>query len=196
MGADLVVESLTKLIGGHSDVTLGYLGGRDAELFPTVPALVSTWGLSANPFDCWLAERGLGTLELRARAAGANAAAIADWLAEQPGVARVVYPGRPDHPDHALAHRLLPDGFGNMLCFELVGGRDAVNRFMRSAPGIPFSPSLGHVTTTCSHPDTTSHRYDSPAEKRRQGITDGLVRLSVGCESLDAIRAELAKGLS
>jgi cystathionine beta-lyase/cystathionine gamma-synthase len=195
MGADLVIESLTKLIGGHSDVTLGYLGGRDTELLPTVSALVSTWGLSANPFDCWLAERGLGTLELRARAASANAAAVADWLAEQPGVARVVYPGRSDHPDHVLARRLLPAGFGNMLGFELAGGRDAVNRFMRSAPGIPFSPSLGHVTTTCSHPDTTSHRYDSPAEKRRQGITDGLVRLSVGCEPLDVIRAELAKGL-
>lgn len=195
-GADLVMESLTKLIGGHSDVTLGFLAGSDAALFPTVSALVSTWGLAANPFDCWLTLRGLETLDLRARAATANAAALADWFADRPGVSRVVYPGRPDHPDHALARRVLPEGCGHMLCFELAGGRDAVNRFMRLAKGIPFSPSLGHTRTTCSHPDTTSHRYEAPADKREQGITEGLVRLSVGCERLEEARAELAKGLS
>src|SRR5581483_7450639 len=157
VGADLVMESLTKMIGGHSDVTLGFLAGTDPELLPTVSAVVSTWGLAANPFDCWLADRGLATLDLRARAATANAARVAGWLA-----------GRPE----------------------------AVNRFLRAATGIPFSPSLGHVATTCSHPDTTSHRYDSPAEKRRQGITDGLIRLSVGCEPAEEIEAELAKGLS
>ncbi len=196
VGADLVMESLTKMIGGHSDVTLGFLAGTDPELLPTVSAVVSTWGLAANPFDCWLADRGLATLDLRARAATANAARVAGWLAGRPGVSRVVYPGRPDHPDHDLARRLLPDGCGHMLCFELAGGREAVNRFLRAATGIPFSPSLGHVATTCSHPDTTSHRYDSPAEKRRQGITDGLIRLSVGCEPAEEIEAELAKGLS
>lgn len=196
LGTDLVMESLTKMIGGHSDVTLGFLGGTDPELLPTSSALVSTWGLAAHPFDCWLADRGLATLELRTRAATANAARVADWLAGQPRVSRVIYPGRPDHPDHELAKRLLPEGYGHMLCFELSGGREAVNRFLRTAVGIPFSPSLGHVTTTCSHPDTTSHRYDSPAEKRRQGITDGLVRLSVGCEPAGVVEAELAKGLS
>jgi cystathionine gamma-synthase len=196
LGADLVMESLTKLIGGHSDVTLGYLGGTDPDLLPTAAAVVSTWGLAASPFDCWLADRGLATLELRARAATANAAQLADWLADQPGVTRVVYPGRTDHPDHDLARRLLPDGCGNVLCFELAGGREAVNRFLRAATGIPLSPSLGHVVTTCSHPDTTSHRFDSPGEKRRQGITDGLIRLSVGCEPVEGTRAELAKGLS
>ena len=82
-----------------------------------------------------------------------------------------------------------------MLCFELAGGRDAVNRFLRRAPGIPFSPSLGHTTTTCSHPGTTSHRYVSPAEKKRQGISDGLIRLSVGVEELHKIEEEMAKGL-
>jgi cystathionine gamma-synthase len=195
-GADLVMESLTKLIGGHSDVTLGFLGGMDAELSPAVTQIVSTWGLAANPFDCWLCERGLPTLELRVRASAANAARLADWLAGQPGVLRVVYPGRPDHADHAVAGRLTGKAYGNMLCFELAGGRDAVNRFMRKAPGIPFSPSLGHVTTTISHPDTTSHRYESPAEKRRQGITDGLIRLSVGVEPIEQIQREMAKGLA
>jgi cystathionine beta-lyase/cystathionine gamma-synthase len=194
-GADLVMESLTKMIGGHSDVTLGFLGGTDAEMLPAVTQIVSTWGLAANPFDCWQADRGLLTLDVRMRAATANAAALADWLAARPGVSAVVYPGRADHPDHAVARRLFPAGCGNMLCFELAGGRDAVNRFMRAAPGIPFSPSLGHTHTTISYPWGTSHRYDSPAEKRRQGITEGLIRVSVGCEPFAELQREMMKGL-
>ena len=195
LGADFVMESLTKMIAGHSDVTLGFLGGLDADMLPAINTAVSIWGLASNPFDCWLAERGVATLELRMKAASDTAARLADWLAEQPGVARVWYPGRADHPDHELARRVLPAGFGNMLCFDLEGGRDAVNRFIHAAPGIPFSPSLGHCTTTLSHPATTSHRYVSPAERKRQGITDGLVRLSVGVEALERIQAEMAKGL-
>jgi cystathionine beta-lyase/cystathionine gamma-synthase len=157
--------------------------------------VVSIWGLASNPFDCWLTERGLATLSLRMRAASANAAALATWLGAQPGVTRVVYPGRADHPDRELAGRLL-HGFGNMLCFELAGGRGAVNAFLHRAPGIPFSPSLGSTATTCSHPATTSHRYVSPAERQRQGITDGLVRLSVGIEELADIQKEMAQGLA
>jgi cystathionine beta-lyase/cystathionine gamma-synthase len=195
LGADLVVESLTKMIGGHSDVTLGLLCGR-GDHGAQLGALVSTWGLSSGPFDCWLTSRGLASLPLRMRAASANAAELADWLAGQSAVARVLYPGRPDHPDHALAGRLLSGGFGNMLCFELKGGRPGVNRFLRQAPGIPFSPSLGHSTTTLSHPASTSHRYVSPAEKRRQGITDGLIRLSVGVEDVGLTRAEIGRGLA
>lgn len=193
-GADLVVESLTKLMAGHSDVTLGVVCGND-DLEQTLRQTVSIWGLTGGPFECWLAQRGLATLSLRCHTACANAAALADWLAEQPGVLRVVYPGRSDHPDHALAKRLLHGEFGNMLCFELDGGRDAVNRFLRRAVGIPFSPSLGHTDTTVSHPATTSHRYVSPAERRRQGIGDGLLRLSVGFEPLEQIRAALKAGL-
>lgn len=194
-GADIVMESLTKMIGGHSDVTLGALAGR-GELLPSFATVVSIWGLASNPFDCWLAGRGLATLPVRMKAASANAAALADWLAEQRGVKRVVYPGRPDHPDHELAQRLLTGGCGNMLCFELDGGRDGVNRFLRLAPGVPFSPSLGNTTTTLSHPGSTSHRYVSPAEKKRQGIGDGLIRLSVGVEDLQDIQREIARGLS
>ena len=194
LGATMVVESLTKMIGGHSDITLGLVCGT-GDWLPQVSQIVSIWGLASNPFDCWLAERGLATLELRMRAASANAAALADWLAGQRGVSRVVYPGRAEHPDHALAPRVLREGFGNMLCFELDGGREAVNRFLRSAPGIPFSPSLGHTATTCSHPGATSHRYVSPAEKKRQGISDGLIRLSVGIESIESIKAEMGRGL-
>ena len=196
MGADLVMESLTKMIGGHSDVTLGFVGGSNPAHSAPIGAGISTWGLAANPFDCWLAERGLATLDLRMPAATANAIAIADWLAAQPGVVRVVYPGRRDHPDRELMQRILPSGSGNMLCFELSGGRDAVNRFLHQAPEIPFCPSLGHHRTTCSHPDTTSHRYEPEAEKRKHGITPGLIRLSVGCEPLAEIQREMAKGLA
>jgi cystathionine beta-lyase/cystathionine gamma-synthase len=196
LGADFVMESLTKMIAGHSDVTLGLVAGNDAKMLPAINTAVSIWGLASNPFDCWLAERGLETLDLRMRAACKNAERLADWLAEQAGVTRVWYPSRDDHPDHELAPRVLDGGFGHMLCFELEGGRDAVNRFMNAAPGIPFSPSLGHSTTTLSHPATTSHRYVNPAEKKRQGITDGLVRLSVGVEPLGQIQKEMAKGLA
>src|SRR5262249_28262627 len=139
LGADLVTESLTKMIGGHSDVTLGAVAGR-GEFRAQVDPVVSVWGLASNPFDCWLAARGLAPVPLRMRAASASAAALADWLADRPSVTRVIYPGRPDHPDHDLARRLLGDGCGNMLCFELAGGREAVNRFLRQAPAIPFSP--------------------------------------------------------
>jgi len=194
LGADLVMESLTKMVGGHSDVTLGFVAGK-ADIQQEVARVVSIWGLAANPFDCWLAERGLATLSLRMQAATRNAVWLADWLAALPGVSRVYYPGRPDHPDHALAQRLFPGGAGNMLCFELAGGRAAVNDFMRKATRVPFSPSLGHFSTTCSHPDTTSHRYTAPAEKKRQGITEGLIRLSVGCEDAETLRSGMAEGL-
>ena len=195
MGADLVMESLTKMIAGHSDVTLGLVCGRGERVMELAGAS-SIWGFSSSPFECWLTLRGLDTLELRTRAACDNALSLARWLREQPGVARVVYPGLEDHPDHALAGRIISGGYGHVLCFDLAGGRDAVNRFMRHAPGVPFSPSLGHSTTTCSHPGTTSHRYVSPAEKQRQGISDGLIRLSVGPEPLESIRREMSKGLA
>jgi cystathionine beta-lyase/cystathionine gamma-synthase len=194
LGADVVTESLTKMIGGHGDITLGAACGK-GDLLAPISQVVSIWGFAANPFDAWLAVRGLPTLALRVKAASANAAALAEWLPTQPGVVRVVYPGDPQHPDHELAGKLLTGGFGHMLCFELEDGREAVNRFLRLAPGIPFSPSLGNTTTTCSHPASTSHRYVSAGERRRQGITDGLIRLSVGVEDLAQIQEELARGL-
>jgi cystathionine beta-lyase/cystathionine gamma-synthase len=194
LGADYVVESLTKMVNGHSDVTLGLVCGM-ADVLPQISQTVSVWGLAANPFDCWLAMRGLTTLALRMRAACASAASLADWLAEQPGVKGVIYPGRTDYCDHEVSRKLLGGGFGSMVTFELADGRDGVNRFLRKAKGIPFSPSLGDIRTTCSHPATTSHRYVSPAERRRQGISDGMIRLSVGIEDVRKIQTELAKGL-
>jgi cystathionine beta-lyase/cystathionine gamma-synthase len=195
-GADLAMESLTKMIGGHSDVTLGSLSGNDSDLHARLAQITSIWGFFAAPFDCWLADRSLSSFEIRARVATSNAAQLATWLAQQPAVKRVVYPTLPDHPDRALAAKLLPDGAGHMLCVELKGnGREAVNRFLRQARGIPFSPSLGHSTTTCSHPATTSHRFVSAEEKQRQGISDGLIRLSVGVEPFDDLKREMASGL-
>jgi cystathionine gamma-synthase len=195
LGADFVMESATKMIGGHSDVTLGLVCAAN-DMQAELSQVSSIWGFSSSPFDCWMAERGLSTLPLRMKSASANAAALADWLSHQPTVTRVIYPGRSDHPDHELAGRLLHGGFGNMLCFDLAGGREAVNRFLHQAPEIPFSPSLGHTVTTCSHPATTSHRYVSPAEKERQGITEGLIRLSVGVEDLSLIQSKMANGLA
>lgn len=194
-GADFVMESLTKIITGHSDVTLGVVGGM-GEQNQRLSQIVSIWGLMSSPFDCWLAARGLETFELRINAACHNAAVLADWLGDQPGVKRVVYPGRADHPDHGIARRLLGGRYGHVLCFELAGGRDAVNRFMRLAKGIPFSPSLGHSGTTCSHPGTTSHRFAQPEERARQGITDGLIRLSVGIEPVEELKQNLRAGLA
>ena len=195
LGADFVMESLTKMIGGHSDVLLGVVCGKN-DLVERINQTRIVWGLSSSPFECWLAQRGLSTLAVRMEAASTNAAKLADWLAGQPGVSRVVYPGRADHPDHAVAKRVLRERYGNMLCFELRGGRDAVNRFMRQAPGIPFSPSLGDVVTTCSYPVGTSHRYADPGERARQGITEGLIRLSVGAEPYEQLHAEMKRGLA
>lgn len=195
LGAVLVMESLTKMIGGHSDLLLGSLAGNDPELRQAVAASVSSWGFSAPPFDCWLCERGLATLDLRVRTASANALRIAEWLQGRPGVRRVVYPGLARHPDHALADRQFGGSFGHMLCFELDGGREAVNRFVRGVPEIPLSPSLGDTGTTLSHPDSTSHRYESAAAKTVLGITPGLLRMSVGIEPFDRLCEALAVGL-
>ncbi len=188
LGADLVMESLTKMIGGHSDVTLGSLSGSDSKGLKQFQPIHTTWGFASNPFDCWLTCRGLETLDLRMNQASLNATALASWMRNRKSVLRVLHPSLVNHPDHDLAKSLLPLGTGNMLSFEIAGGRDGVNHFMRSSVGIPFCPSLGHTTTTCSYPAGTSHRYDSAEEKATQGITEGLIRLSVGTESIDQIK--------
>jgi cystathionine beta-lyase/cystathionine gamma-synthase len=193
-GAALVQESLTKFIGGHSDITLGFIGGTNADDGKLIATAASTWGLTAGPFDCWLALRSLETLDLRVRAASQNTAELADRVAKLPGIARVIYPGRPDHPDHAIARILLPHGCGNMLSFELAGGRDAAVSFLRKT-GVPFCPSLGHSTTTISYPAATSHRGMTADERQRLGVTDGLLRLSVGIEPVGEMMKEMERGL-
>lgn len=195
LGAGVVIESLTKLIGGHSDITLGVAVGKHEDLGKNVATRATIWGMPASPFDCWLAHRSLPTLALRVRTACENAAQLSDWLSQQKNVTRVIYPGRSDHPDFELAQRLIAGPPGNMITFELPGGRAAVNQFMKRCPGIPFCPSLGDTATTCSYPSGTSHRYVDAETKQRLGITDGMIRLSVGIESLADIQKHLASGL-
>jgi cystathionine beta-lyase/cystathionine gamma-synthase len=194
-GADLVVESLTKIMSGHSDVLLGVLCGRDAD-WSRVPLVASCWGLSASPFDCWLALRGLGTLALRADRASANALAAARFLQSHARVESVRYPGLADHPEHALAGKLLGGRYGSIVAFTLRGERRGAEQFIRATrETIPFCPSLGDLSTTLSHPASTSHRAVPPAERETQGIKETTIRLSVGIESPSAIVQSLQEGL-
>lgn len=194
-GADLVVESLTKLMSGHSDVLLGLLCGR-AKAWTRVAAAQSTWGWSTSPFDCWLALRGMGTLALRAERASTNAAAAAVFLARQEKVAQVDYPGLQKHVDYALAERQFGGRRGNMVTFHLRGGLQEAERFISAARSIPFCPSLGDLSTTLSHPASTSHRSLTSDARDRLGIRPATIRLSIGIESSDAVIAAIAEGLA
>ena len=193
LGADVVVHSATKMIGGHSDVTLGVVAGKRA-LVDRLANLASTFGLTGNPFDSWLAMRGLSTLALRVSRTNANALDLAGRLAAHPAVAQVNYPGLPGHLDHALALRTFPNGFGAMMSLD-VGSRDRADAFIRGLKHIPYAPSLGDVSTTLSHPTTTSHRFQTPEQWAAQGITPGLIRLSVGLEDVADLWADLATAL-
>ena len=193
LGADVVTHSITKSIAGHSDVTLGALVGR-ADWIKRTAHVASTFGLTGNPFDSWLALRGMATLAVRTERAGTNALELARRLEADPRVERVHYPGLPGHPDHALAARMLVGGFGSMVSFD-VGGRAAADGLIRRLRHIPYAPSLGDVSTALSHPTTTSHRAQTPEQWARQGITPGLIRLSVGIEAVDDLWADLHQAL-
>lgn len=198
LGADFVMESLTKTLNGHSDVLLGYLGGR-SDVWPRVKQVVSAWGFSASPFDCWLAARGLATAHLRLERACANALAAAEFLTKRREVERVEYPGLATHPQHALAARQFvgPQSpqFGTMVAFQLKGGRSAADKFIAAAKEIPFCPSLGELSTTLSHPETTSHRGLTPEARTALGISGGTIRLSVGTETPEFVCSALAQAL-
>jgi cystathionine gamma-synthase len=194
-GADVVIHSVTKLLAGHSDATLGYVGARDAVHRAALRTAATTFGLTASPFDCWLAERGLHTAELRFARAQTSAAALAEALAGHPAVARVVYPSRSDHPDHARARSLLGDGGGTMVTFDLAGGRPAAERFARAAGALPFAPTLGDVATTLSHPCSSSHRGMSAQARAALGIGEGTFRVSLGIEDPDWILETLHDAL-
>ncbi|MEM9145506.1 MAG: PLP-dependent transferase, partial [Pseudomonadota bacterium] len=190
-GADFVIHSVTKLLAGHSDATLGYVAARTAEQAKRLYDVAVSWGMTPSPFDCWLAERGLQSFDLRLERAQANAAALADRLAGLPGVEAVLYPGRADHPDHALAARILTRGFGYMVSFKMPGGRASATRLVEAATHIPFAPTLGDVATTLSHPASSSHRGLTEAERLALGITEGFIRVSVGIEDPALILGEL-----
>ena len=189
-GADIVVHSVTKILAGHSDVTLGYVATKDETLREDIKQVSITWGMTPSPFDCWLAERGLYSFELRYDRAEENAAALAVHLAGLPGVKRVLYPTHPDHPDHNRAIALLNNRGGHMVSFELQGGREAANAFTRAAPDIAFAPTLGDIGTTLSHPASSSHRALTPEARADIGITEGFFRISVGVEDIELLKHE------
>ncbi len=187
-GADIVIQSLTKLLAGHSDALLGYVVAKDPELNTRMRTFAVTLGLSPSPFDCWLAERGMMTFDLRFDRAQATARVLADHLAGLPGVKRVIYPTRPDHPDAKLAAQLLKGVGCNMVSFEMDGGRKEANIFAKAAAGISFAPTLGDVGTTLSHPASSSHRALTSEARAAIGITEGFFRVSVGLEEADQLR--------
>ncbi|HMA16555.1 MAG TPA: aminotransferase class I/II-fold pyridoxal phosphate-dependent enzyme [Kiloniellaceae bacterium] len=195
-GADVVVHSVTKLLAGHSDATLGFAAARDAARQKAIYDAVVTWGLNASPFDCWLAERGLNTFDLRFERAQANAKALAAHLRGLKGVKRVLYPGEDDHPDRDLARDLLGANGSHMVSFELATDRAGVNRFLRAAKNIAFAPTLGDVATTVSHPPSSSHRALSAAERAKLGISEGFIRVSVGIEDLDLLKREFTTAVA
>lgn len=195
LGADLVVLSATKFLGGHSDLTGGLAAGRRELIEKARAAQVVTGGM-AEPFSAWLALRGIKTLHLRLERQSANALGLADFLARQPQVVRVHYPGLPADPQHGLARQLLPRGCGGMLSFQVHGGLAAANRFIQALGLVQFVPSLGDVTTTVSHPLLTSHRALTEAQRAELGITPDLVRVSVGTEDLADILADFGQALA
>jgi len=194
LGASLVVHSATKYLGGHADVLAGVAAG-DPDLVEEARGIATEIGTTPDPFACWLVRRGLRTLSLRVERASENAMAIASFLESHPAVSAVHYPGLTSHPDRSLAGELFDGLFGGMLSFELKGGLEAARRLVRGTRLIGFAPSLGDVSTTLSHPALTSHRSLDPESRRRLGITDGLVRLSVGIEDVEDLLADLEQAL-
>ncbi|MDG2341334.1 MAG: aminotransferase class I/II-fold pyridoxal phosphate-dependent enzyme [Paracoccaceae bacterium] len=195
-GADIVIHSVTKLMAGHSDVTLGYVVAKDSTLNERLNTFAVTVGLTASPFDCWLAERGLLSFELRFERAQENAEKLASYLAGQPKVKQVLYPTRNDHPDSARAQAVLQGVGCNMLSFVLNGEREAANAFTLGASNLAFAPTLGDVGTTLSHPPSSSHRALTEDERAAIGITEGFFRVSVGLEKIDDLISEFERGLA
>ena len=196
LGADIVMHSATKYLNGHSDMVGGMLVvGDNVELADKLAFLQNSIGGVQGPFDSFLALRGLKTLHLRMQAHNANALALAQWLEGQAGVERVLYPGLPSHPQHELAKRQMA-GFGGIISVYLDGGFDAAKRFCERLGVFTLAESLGGVESLANHPAVMTHA-SVPAERRAEiGIGDNLVRLSVGVEDVEDLRADLAHALA
>ena len=195
-GADLVIESATKYLGGHSDLIAGVVAGRRDLVEAVARAQVDT-GATLGPFEAFLVLRGLLTLAVRMDRHGANARALAEWLEGQDGVRQVLYPGLASHPQHEIATRQLIGGNGGgMLAFEVVGGRDGGRAVIDAMTMTELTASLGSVHTMVVHPPSTSQRQLSEAELIAAGITPGLLRVSVGLEDIEDLIWDFERGLT
>jgi cystathionine beta-lyase/cystathionine gamma-synthase len=193
LGADLVVESATKYLSGHSDVLAGTVVGSD-ELIAAVRSLLVDTGAALAPHSAFLVLRGIATLAIRMERHSATAAALASWLERQPGVTRVYHPALDSHPQAVVASRQLALG-GGMLAFELDGGRRAGAAFIDAVTIPALTASLGSVFTMVVHPPSTTHRQLDDAALTEAGITAGLLRASVGLEDLEDLKADFGTGL-
>ncbi|PYR77920.1 MAG: cystathionine gamma-synthase [Acidobacteria bacterium] len=194
LGADIVVHSVTKYLGGHSDLVQGAVLARDPAVFEPVKFLQNATGAIPSPFDCWLTLRGLKTLELRMQRHADNAEAIARALESHRIVRRVYFPGLPAHPGHEIAKRQMT-GFGGMVSFELDGTVDEVVSFVSSRRFFALGESLGGVKALVCHPARMTHASIPPEERAKLGLSDTLVRLSPGCEHPRDLVADLVEGL-
>jgi len=194
LGADIVVHSTTKYINGHSDVVGGAAIAKTKELHEQLAWWANALGLTAGAFDSFLTLRGLRTLEARLAVHGPNAQQLAEWLQKQPGVRKVYYPGLPDHPGHDIAKRQ-QSGFGAIVTMELEGGEAAVRRFVDGLQFFSLAESLGGVESLVAHPGSMTHAAMAPEARAAAGLVDGLLRLSIGIESLADLREDLAAGL-
>ncbi|MFQ5536094.1 MAG: trans-sulfuration enzyme family protein, partial [Gemmatimonadota bacterium] len=192
-GVDVVIHSATKYLGGHSDLIAGVVAGP-SRVVEEVKRTVRMYGPVLDPHAAWLLDRGIRTLDVRMERHNRNALALARWFRERPEVARVLYPGLEDHPDHETARRLF-SGFGGMLSIVLRGGGAAADAFMERLETALAAPSLGGVETLVSQPRYTSHRGRTDEELAAQGIADGFVRISVGIEDVEDLIADLANAL-
>jgi cystathionine beta-lyase/cystathionine gamma-synthase len=194
LGASLVAHSATKYLGGHSDLVAGVVAGS-AEAVHAVRSKATRLGATLGPFEAWLALRGIRTLALRVRRQSASALRLAESLLSMPGVAAVHYPLLEGSPYEPVARRLLPEGAGGMLAFDLSEGREAVQRMLGRLRMVSFAASLGGVETTVSHPEITSHRTLTASERAQLGISPGTVRVSTGIEDPEDVAADFRQAL-
>ncbi len=193
-GADIVLHSTTKYLNGHSDMVGGLLVLTRDDLAERIAFIQNGSGAVPGPFDCWLALRGTKTLALRMRQHDANGRRIAEWLTTHPRVAQVYYPGLPSHPQHELACRQMK-GFGGMISLEL-GSVDRARRVVERTKIFVLAESLGGVESLIGHPASMTHASVPPEMRRAMGLTDSLVRLSVGIEDVDDLIADLDQALA
>jgi len=194
-GADMVVHSTTKYLSGHNQLIGGVVITNRQDIFDEMKFIQKTIGAVPSPFDCWLTMLGLKTLHLRMARHAANAQVVAEFLEAHPEVARVTYPGLPSHPQHEVAKAQM-SGFSGMISFELVGGIPAGKTVMNSVKLCGLAESLGAVETMITHPATMTHVDVPEADRHARGLTDGLVRLSVGIEDAEDIIADLEQALA